>query len=78
MDFIKDNLTVSLSNVPTMGASGSVENNIQMSISLPGVTNYQEFVTRLQADKKFEKMIVDVTSSALTGTNSLSKYRHQF
>ena len=78
MEFIKDNLTVSLPNVTTNSSGGSVENNIHMSLSLPGVSNYQEFVTQLQSDKKFEKMIVDVTSSALTGSNSLSKYRHKF
>ena len=78
MEFIKDNLTVSLPNVTTNSSGGSVENNIHMSLSLPGVSNYQEFVTQLQADKKFEKMIVDVTSSAMTGNSSLSKYRHKF
>ena len=78
MEFIRDNLTVSLPNVTTNSSGGSVENNIHMSLSLPGVSNYQEFVTQLQSDKKFEKMIVDVTSSALTGSNSLSKYRHKF
>lgn len=78
MDFIKDNLSVSIPNIPTVNGNGTVDNNIQMTINLPGVTNYQEFVTRLQSDKKFEKMIVDVTSSALTGSNSLSKYRHKF
>ena len=29
-------------------------------------------------EEDFEKMIVDVTSSALTGSNTLSKYRHKF
>lgn len=77
MQFIKDNMSTSIPNAPSNGNS-NIENNIQMTITLPGVSNYQEFVTKLQSDKKFERMIVDVTSSALTGSNSLSKYRHQF
>lgn len=78
MQFIKDNMVMSIPNVSAIGGNNNVENNIQMTITLPGVSNYQEFVTRLQSDAKFEKMIVDVTSSALTGNNSLSKYRHRF
>lgn len=78
MQFIKDNMSTSIPSTPTNNGNNNVENNIQMTITLPGVSNYQEFVTRLQSDSKFEKMIVDVTSSALTGNNSLSKYRHKF
>lgn len=78
IDLIKDNLSVSVPNIPVINGNGTVDNNIQMTINLPGVTNYQEFVTRLQSDKKFEKMIVDVTSSALTGSSSLAKYKHKF
>lgn len=78
MQFIKDNMVMSIPNVSAIGDNSNIENNIQMSISLPGVSNYHDFVTQLQADKKFEKMIVDVTSSALTGNNTLSKYRHKF
>jgi len=59
----------------TGNSIGEVNNNIE--INCPNVTDYNSLVKQLQADKKFEKVIVDITSSALTGSSSLSKYRHQ-
>lgn len=56
-------------------AKGNIKNDIQMSITLPNVTNYEEFVTQLQADKKFEKLVQQMTIGTALGNNSLSKYK---
>ena len=56
--------------------SGSVENNIQMSITLPNVTNYNEFVNQLQKDKRFEKIVQAISVDSVMGKNSLNKYKH--
>ena len=52
------------------------------NITLPNVTNYDEFKTQMfrdmQSDRKFEGMIQDMTVNRLSGGNSLSKYRHRF
>lgn len=55
--------------------SGSVENNIQMSITLPNVTNYNEFVNQLQKDKRFEKIVQAISVDSVMGKNSLNKHK---
>ena len=49
-----------------------------MNITLPNVKNYNEFVSQLQKDSKFERMIQDMTVNQLSGKSSLNKFRHKF
>lgn len=53
------------------------DNNISMNISLPNVTNYDEFVTQLQKDKRFEKIVQSMTIEQSLGKNSLNKFKHK-
>lgn len=81
VQFIKDNMATTLApaNVPVLGGgNNTIENSIDLSITLPHVTNYTEFVTALQKDKKFEAMIQDMTVNQLTGVGHLAKYKHKF
>lgn len=74
---LKDSAYVPAPNVKTNTVGNTIENlevNTNLNVE---VEDYKDFVKQLQADKKFEKVIVDITSSALTGSSSLSKYRHQ-
>ena len=54
-------------------SSSDINNNVEMSITLPNVKNYEEFKYELQHDKNFEKVIQSMTLGAMTGKNSLSK-----
>ena len=58
--------------------AGNVTNEVHMSITLPNVTNYTEFVTQLQKDKRFESMIQDMTVNQLTNAGSLAKFKYKF
>ena len=51
-----------------------VENHIQISID--HVDDYNDFVTKLQQDRKFESMVQDMTVGRLSGQSSLSKHRY--
>lgn len=45
---------------------------------LPNVENYSDFMRKAQRDKKFERMICDMTTERMVGGSSLRKYRHSF
>lgn len=55
--------------------NSNIKNDIQMNIALPNVTNYNEFVSQLQADKRFEKIIQQMTIGNALGKNELTKYK---
>ena len=77
--FINDNLAsnVDVSNGNNI-SNGNVNNEINMNITLPNVKNYNEFVSQLQKDSKFERMIQDMTVNQLSGKSSLNKFKHKF
>lgn len=50
------------------------DTNVQVSFSLPNVTNAEELMRELQRNSKFEKIIQDMTIGQLNGKRSLSKY----
>lgn len=54
----------------------SPNTSVQLSITLPNVTNYNEFKNALIADRNFQNAIQDMTLGAAVGKNSLSKYRY--
>ena len=76
-------------NVPNYSNQQSIINNenhsfgdthINNTITIPidHVNDYNDFVTKMQKDGKFEKMIEDMTIGKLTGKNSLSKNSYKW
>ena len=63
-------------NVPNIvPLSQSVNNDIKLSIVLPGVQNYEQFKSELVRDKNFEKFVQQVSIGSTLGNNSLTKYK---
>jgi hypothetical protein len=60
-----------------MTYANNSENNITMNVTLPNVTNYNEFVNQLQKDKRFEKIVQSMTIDQAVGGNSLSKHKYK-
>lgn len=56
----------------------SLQGQIDKITELPNVENYSDFMRKAQRDKKFERMICDMTTERMVGGNSLRKYRHSF
>lgn len=54
----------------------NVSNDFSITFSLPGVTNYNEFVTKLKSDSQFEKFVQEVTIGQAMGNNSLNKLKY--
>lgn len=67
-----------ISSLPTLNKviEGSATNNdIDMQVILPNVTNYEQFFTELCKDPRFSKIVLADVNSAMTGKNSLAKNR---
>lgn len=74
MDFLNKVL------IPNIKANRStnetVNNDVQLSITLPNVTNYDEFKNALVKDKSFEKVVQSMTFGNALGKNSLNKNKY--
>ena len=61
------------------GGNITVENNFDnITFDMPGVSNYEDFVYKLQHDGKFEKLIQSMTIDALAGKGTKGKYKINF
>ena len=76
IQFIKDNLSFPVDLHSSTGGNFDIQQS--MAITLPNVMNYNEFVTALQHDKKFERMMQDITVNQLTGGSKLAKYKYNY
>lgn len=52
--------------------------DINITIPIEHVEDYNDFVNQLRADRKFEKMIQDMTVNRIAGNNSLSKNKYRW
>ena len=52
-----------------------INNITHMEVVLPSVTNYDDFMNRIQNDKRFDNIVTASMNSKMTGSNSLSKLR---
>lgn len=71
-----DNLGAKLPDVSNMSNNLSNKIDVQfgdVTLSLPNVHNYEDFMKQAQQDPKFEKMIQEMTFGQTLGRNSLSK-----
>lgn len=79
-EFIKSNLDSDYKLNPNNSSNitSNIQNDVNIGITLPNVSNYNEFINALQKDSKFERLIQDMTVNQLSGKSSLSKYKHKF
>lgn len=71
-----DNLGAKLPDISNMSNNLSNKVDVQfgdVTLSLPNVRNYEDFMKEAQKDPKFEKMIQNMTLGQTLGRNSLSK-----
>lgn len=60
------------------GNMGTTIGDIEINIPIERVDDYNDFVTQLQNDKKFENMLIDMTIGRLTGGSSLAKHKYKW
>lgn len=73
-----DSLVKNLIKVPQSDYaknSGTVNNDIVLNLTLPNVQNVDDFVTELRNNKRFEKVVQQMTLGSMIGNNSLSKFK---
>lgn len=68
--------SMGLSNIPVPQNTrqDTISNDIQLTIELPNVQNYEQFKYALQHDKQFEKVAQAMTTGRAAGGSSLKKY----
>ena len=66
---------VKSSSPNTANNNTTIESNIQLTMNLPGITNYEEFKSKMVKDKDFEKKIQAMSVDLLAGKSALSKYK---
>lgn len=54
--------------------NSTVQQNIEMNVAIERVMDYNDFLSQLRNDSKFEKLIHAITIDQLDGGSSLSKY----
>ena len=74
-EFIKDNLGISSASVPNnSNVNNSVVQNFEnITFSMPNVHGYNELLTEMQHDPKFEKLILAMTVNQIAGKSKLAK-----
>lgn len=75
--FIRDNLGLSAISAPTIqkSAENTYNGDMNFSVTLPNVQNYEQFKYAMQRDKSFERFIRSVSVDRLFGKSSISKYK---
>lgn len=71
-------LTKMLNAQPSGDVTSVAAPNINVTFSLPNVTNYQEFMNQMQKDKQYERMMKDMVLGCISGKNSLSKNNYRW
>ena len=66
---------VTLPEISRESVANNVTNDINMSITLPNVKNYDEFVSQMQTDKRFERIIQSMTLGNALGRNNYNKLK---
>lgn len=70
---------LNVGNIPSSVKNSSTSvGDMTVNINLPNVTQYEEFVSQLQRDKKFEGMIQSMTIGRINGSSKLGKYKTKF
>ena len=74
-EFIKDNLSFGTTNVPNNSTvqSNYIQNFENVIFSMPNVHGYNELLSEMQRDPKFEKLILSMTIDQIAGKSSLTK-----
>lgn len=72
---IADNLFKMIKQPAINQSSTSSNNTFNISMEFPDVTDYKDFINKLQSDKRFEKIIQSMTIEKVMGGNSLAKNR---
>ena len=60
------------------GTFGTTVGDIEINIPIERVDDYNDFVTKLRNDPKFENMLLDVTVGRLAGGSSLAKNKYKW
>ena len=72
--FYRENMISGSNSGTSSNTYGNVNVEQQFNITVAGVANYEEFVSKMQKDNKFEKLVQSMTLDVLKGKSTIGKY----
>ena len=72
--FYREEMIGGATSGTTSNTYGNVAVEQQFNITVAGVTNYEDFVSKMQKDNKFEKLVQSMTLDVLKGKSTIGKY----
>ena len=74
-EFIKDNLGLDSANIPNgANVNNKITQNFEnINFNMPNVHSYNELISEMQRDPKFEKLILAMTVDQIAGKSKLAK-----
>lgn len=51
----------------------TIQNSIELSITLPNVKNYDDFMNAAKSDPKFERLVQAMTTERIAGRSAMAK-----
>ena len=72
--FYRENISGGSSSGVVSNSRGNVTVENQINVTVTGVANYEEFVSKMQKDNKFEKLVQSMTLDVLKGKSTIGKY----
>lgn len=74
--FVAESSRTNIGNIKSPNIANSYNGDINFAVTLPNVSNYNEFKYALQHDKSFEKVIQSMTIDRIAGGSSIKKYKY--
>ena len=73
-----DSLLSQTPDIKNVSNNRTVENNIDVNISIDKVQDFDDFIYKMQTSNKFEKLVQSMTIDRIAGKNSLKKHSIKF
>lgn len=73
-----DSLLSQTPDIKNVSNNRTVENNIDVNISIDKVRDFDDFIYKMQTSNKFEKLVQSMTIDRIAGKNSLKKHSIKF
>ena len=80
MPYLRDLIDIGVNTdaLSQVQPSGNTIGEIQINIPIERVIDYNDFVSQLQKDRQFEKLVRSMSTDLLAGISSLSKNKYKW
>lgn len=65
-------------NIKSVGDKNEIRQEVNITIPIEHIDDYNDFVSKLKTDKRFEKMVQAMTVDQIAGRSSLAKHKYSW